>query len=462
MWRLRARRTLPSPQRQPPEVKRSVMSASPECPSATRNAAAREKRIRRGSLSQPVAFWLIAAVLGLLLFGAGAPAPLYGVYRAQWRFSATTLTAVFAIYALVVLVALLVFGSVSDGLGRRGTIIAALMANAVACGAFLAAEGVGALFVARAVQGLAVGLGTSAVGAALLDLQPEGRELAPVVSTSATPLGLGAGALVTSALVEYGPDRTHLVWWLLLGATLAAIVAVLRTPESGSERRGVLASLRPPVGVPRDARGAFAVALPCLVAVAALSGFYLSLGPSLAAQVLHSRNLLWGGVTVALLFGVSVPVMLTVRNSSLSNVMLGGNVALLAGAAITFVGIATRTSAVLLAGTAVAGLGWGPAFLGAYGTIVALAPPDQRAGLVAAIYTVFFLAFSVPALIAGVATSHYGLHNTALVYLAVVGMLAASAAASSLLRRAHAPRGHQPSVPGVAPAPASSTTPSQP
>jgi MFS family permease len=437
----------------------SAVSASRECPPVTRPAAVPGKRFRAGGLSRRSAFWLIGAVFFLLLFGAGAPAPLYGVYKAQWQFSVTTLTAVFAAYAIALLVTLLMFGSVSDGLGRRGTIIAGLAVNALACAVFLAARDVGALFVARAVQGLAVGLATGALGAALLDLQPDGSGLAPRVSTSAPPLGLAAGALATSALVQYGPARTHLVWWLLLGASLAAIVAVLGTPESGSGRRGVLASLRPHVGVPREALGAFAVALPCLFAVWALSGFYLSLGPSLAAQLLRSQNLLWGGVMVALLFAVGVPVTFIARRSSFPNVMLGGCVALITGAAITFVAIATRTSAALLAGAAVAGLGWGPAFMGAYGTIVALARADQRAGLVAAIYTVGYLAFSIPALIAGVATSHYGLHQTALVYVAVVGVLAATAAGLLLLRRAHGRRGSQRATSHAEPPPASSAAP---
>jgi MFS family permease len=94
----------------------------------------------------------------------------------------------------------------------------------------------------------------------------------------------------------------------------------------------------------------------------------------------------------------------------------------------------------LLAGTAVAGLGWGPAFLGAYGTIVALASPEDRAGLIAAIFTVGYLAFSIPAVIAGVATSHYGLHKTALVYSSIVAVLAATAAASLAVRRTRAGR----------------------
>src|SRR5579863_4639294 len=102
-------------------------------------------------------FWLVAGVLFLLFFVAAAPSPLYGVYEAEWRFSAITLTEVFAVYALFLLVTLLVFGSISDYLGRRRAILAALAMTAGACGLFLVAQGVGLLFAARALHGAAVG-----------------------------------------------------------------------------------------------------------------------------------------------------------------------------------------------------------------------------------------------------------------------------------------------------------------
>ena len=114
----------------------------------------------------------MAAVLVLLFVVAAAPSPLYGVYQAHWRFSAITLTEIFAVYALVLLVTLLVFGSVSDYLGRRRVILAGLLMTAGACGLFLAAHGVGLLFAARALNGAAVGTAVSALGAALIDLQP--------------------------------------------------------------------------------------------------------------------------------------------------------------------------------------------------------------------------------------------------------------------------------------------------
>jgi predicted MFS family arabinose efflux permease len=390
---------------------------------------------RRPVLPRAAAFWLAAGVLFLLFFAAAAPSPLYGVYQAQWRFSATTLTAIFAAYAALLLITLLVFGSVSDYLGRRRVILAGLAMTAGACGLFLAADGAGLLFAARALQGAAVGTATSALGAALIDLQPPGSRRAPVITTAASLLGLAAGGLGASALVQYGPARTHLVWWLLLGVSLAAAVAVLAMPEPVPGRPGALASLRPRVAVPREARTTFAVALPCLIAVWMLSGFYLSLGPSLAAQVLRSPDLLWGGLVIFLLAGTGTAAAVAFRALSGPAAMLTGCLALLAGAAVTVTAIEVTSAAALLTGTTVAGAGFGTAMLGAFRTISAVAPPGQRAGLIAAYFIASYAAFGIPVVVAGVATTHVGLHRTALVYCVAIAVLAAVSAVSLILRR---------------------------
>ena len=396
----------------------------------------------RAALPRAAGFWLVAGVLFLMLVASAAASPLYSVYQAQWRFSATTLTAVFAIYVLALLLTLLVLGSLSDYLGRRRVIAVALAASAGACGLFLSAHGVGLLFAARALSGASAGAATSAGGAALIDLQPSGSGRAPVVTSAAVLLGLAVGGLGTSALVQYAPAPTHLVWWLLLGASSAAAVAVLAIPETAPGRASVLASLRPRAAVPRQARGMFAVALPVMIAAPAVNGFYLSLGPSLAAQVLRSPDLVWGGLVIFLVTGTGAAATVAFRGLSGPAAMLAGCLALLAGAVMTLAAIETASAAAFLAGTAVAGAGVGTGFFaGAYRVLAALASPGQRAGLVAAIWIVFYLAFSVPVVAAGVATTHFGLHQTAVVYSAALAVLAAVAAGSFLFRRQSLPQG---------------------
>jgi MFS family permease len=193
--------------------------------------------------------------------------------------------------------------------------------------------------------------------------------------------------------------------------------------------------LRLKVSVPRAARGAFVAALPALVGTWALAGVYLSLGPSLAAQQLHSENLVWGGILIFLLTGLGAAASAVLAKRDPATVMLGGCLALIVGALVTLASIQTGTPAALFIGTMVAGLGLGPAFMGAYRSTVALAPSDDRVGLIAAIYIVSYLATGIPVVIGGIATSHYGLHGTALVYLAVVAGLAFVAVGLLIRRR---------------------------
>lgn len=408
--------------------------------------------VRRAILSSRASFWAVAAI-GLLAAATNAAAsPLYGVYQLQFRFSATTLTLLFTVYVVVLLVTLVLVGSASDYLGRRPVLLTALALGALACGLFLLAHGVSLLFAGRALQGVAVGLISGTASAALLDLQPESG-ITPVVSSAAPTGGQALGAIGASALAQYAPAPTHLVWWLLVAAFIIGIVALLAMPEPGTVRPGVVSSLRPHVTVPHGARGAFTAALPALVGVWALAGFYLSLGPSLALQLLHSRNLLWGGVLIFLLTGLAAAASATVARKSPSGVMLGGCLTLIIGALVTFASIETGTPVVLFVGTAIAGLGLGSAFVGAYRGTVVRAASDDRAGLITAIYIVSYLATGIPAVIGGIATTHFGLHQTALVYAVAVAVLAAIAT-SLLIRQMPAGRArHGTRHPDVPPGP---------
>jgi hypothetical protein len=73
--------------------------------------------------------------------------------------------------------------------------------------------------------------------------------------------------------------------------------------------------------------------------------------------------------------------------------------------------------------------------LGAFRTVSALAAPGQQASLIAAYFIVSYAAFSIPVVAAGVATTHFGLHRTALAYCAAIAVLAAVAAGGLIFRR---------------------------
>jgi MFS family permease len=316
-------------------------------------------------------------------------------------------------------------------------ILAGLAFGVSACALFLLANGTAQLFAGRALQGVSVGLLGGTSSAALIDMR-HASTVAPLVSSAAPTGGQALGAIGASALAQYAPAPTRLVWWIILAALIIASLAVATMRETGPRRPGVLSSFRPHIGVPRAARDTFVVAMPCLLAVWALAGFYLSLGPSLAGLLLHSANLLWGGVLIFLFTGLGAGASAALVRYEPTRVMLGGCILLVLGALVTFASIDIRIPAVLFAGTAVAGLGFGPAFMGAFRSATALAPPGDRASLITSIYVVSYLATGIPAVIGGIATTRFGLDDTALVYSLLVALLAAAAAILLISRPRHA------------------------
>lgn len=381
-------------------------------------------------LSPPVAFAVVAATFVWFLAASSAPSPLYVVYQETFAFSEFTLTTVFAVYVLALIAALLVAGSLSDHIGRKPVLLGAIGLEAVSLVLFLLADGVGWLLVARVVQGVATGAATATLPATLVDLAARGDrpERAGVVNGTAPLSGLAVGALGCGLLVEYAPAPTRLVWALLLAGLVLAAVLVALIPETIDRRPGALASLRPRVGVPPRVRSGFAVIVPILLASWALAGLYLSLGGSVVAQVFGVRDHLVGGLTVVALVGTGAVTAFALRGRVPVTLLVPAAWLLAAGTVVTLAGVLTGVLALAAVGAVVAGLGFGSAAYATFGTMSTLAAPHERGELFAALYTLAYLAFSVPAMVAGVAATLGELRPTALVYGGVVAVLAVVAA----------------------------------
>ncbi len=376
-------------------------------------------------LSHTVSFWFLAALLGFLLFAAAAPSPLYGIYEAMWRFSPLTLTAIYATYALAALIAVLTTGRLSDHLGRRPVLILALVIQIAGMAAFILARSVSALFAGRFLQGLATGIASQAISAWLLDLQPRNNpRLGGLIGGISLLAGLAAGALGSGLLVQYGPDRLHLVFWLLVGIYLLALLAIFVIPDISPRRPGWLQSLTPRVGVPPVARPLFAASAPSLIAIWALAGLYLSLGPSLAVALLHTDSHIAGGLVILALMGGGAVAATFLRGVEPQMIVARASLVLIVGVGLTLLAVLADLPIGLYIGSLVAGIGFGPAFSGIFRSLAMLAPPDRRSALLSAIYLIIYLAFGVPAVIAGMMVARIGLRDTTYAYGLVVMVLA--------------------------------------
>jgi hypothetical protein len=248
--------------------------------------------------------------------------------------------------------------------------------------------------------------------------------------------GIALGAIGSGALVQFAPAPTQLVFGVLVAGVVAAAVAIALMPETSARRPGAVASLMPHLGIPTRLRPDVYALVPIVVASWALGGLYLSLGPSVAAGLFGLSNHLIGGLVVTLLFGAGGLTAFVLRAWPTHRVLTISAVSLAAGTALTLGGVEVHALGLSVAGTLIAGVGFGASALATFGTVARLAGPSERSELLAAVLVIAYLAFSLPAVAAGFATTSFGLHPTTVVYSLSVVTLGLIALATTQLRRA--------------------------
>ena len=211
---------------------------------------------------------------------------------------------------------------------------------------------------------------------------------------------------------------------------------VLGMRETETPRPGALRSLVPDIRLPRAVRSEVAIAAPVLFAVWAMAGFYGSLGPALAAMLVHSSSVVYGGLSLFILAGIASASALVLNSVTARSVLYLGIAALIGGVAVTLLATSTDSAMVFFAGTAIAGVGFGSGFQGSIRLVVPLVGDQDRAGVLSALYIVVYLGLGVPAVIGGVlVTQVNGLLATAREYGLAVVVLAALALAGLLVHR---------------------------
>jgi hypothetical protein len=227
------------------------------------------------------------------------------------------------------------------------------------------------------------------------------------------------------------------VYVVLAGVLLAQAFGVYWLPETSPCAPGAWPSLVPQIALPAQTRAPMLAAGPVLFAVWALAGFYGSLGPSLIDHLVGSASVIDAGLGLGILAGVAAVTTYVLRATAAPRVMLIGTATLIAGVGVVLLSVWADSAQGFFAGTAVAGIGFGAGFQGGIRLVAPLAHPDQRAGVLSALFIVSYLGLGIPAVVAGLAVVRGGgLVDTSYEYGAAV-ILLASFAAVNLIRLAN-------------------------
>jgi MFS family permease len=371
-------------------------------------ARARAGVLRPGS-SGP--FVVGAVALFVLLTDGNLATPLYAVYRDKFGFSATELTLIFATYTIVLIPSLLLFGQISDRVGRRPVLVAGLLCGALGLALLAIADDTAWLFVARAVQGVALGAVVGTAAAALVELHPRGdHSRAALATVLAQSGGSAAGPLVAGALAQWAPAPLHLSYVVCIAVTLltAFLVAALHEPREPS---GEWRLQRP--SVPAGEGRRFARASLTGAAVWAVGSLYLSVIPSYASKLLDTNDLALLGAISALMLAAACPVqVLGIRGLvSPQTAQPAGLVLLVGGLVALVLAFPAQSLPLVLLAALLAGLGLGLGYFGSQAEINQLAPPERRGEVTAAFLTCLYAGVSITVITVGIVSDQLSLRT---------------------------------------------------
>lgn len=379
----------------------------------------------RSRVSHGAGFWIVATTFLLVMAYSTVPTPLYALYQARDGFPVSTITVIFAAYAVGVVFSLFFVGHISDWVGRRRMLLIAILISALSAVLFLLWSSVEGLIVARVVNGVSIGVLTATATAHLGELRAVARPdensiVAASVAGASNLGGLALGPLIGGLFAEFLPNPLvlpHAVFLVALVIAAIVMVSVPETVEQSEPRR----RYRPQrLAVPASSRGAFIAAGFGAFAGFALLGLFTSLAPTILIGTFDAPDHLLAGVTTFSVFGAAALGQVLLARLPLQRQLLIAAVSCGIGLAAVAAGAVLPQLGVFLVGGVIAGLGVGVLFKSAIATAGSLADPARRGETLSLVFLIAYCGLALPVLAIGFALTFAPEIDVLLIFVSLV------------------------------------------
>ncbi|MFM2483052.1 MFS transporter [Celerinatantimonas sp. YJH-8] len=368
------------------------------------------------NVNKNMGFW--ASTLSLLMtFAASAtPIPLYEIYRRSEGLSYNDLALTAVVYFVGAVTALLIFGRISNHLGRKPVIFLVFLLCIVADIILLNVNGAMPLILGRFLLGLACGLASSTMTAFIIDNAVSLPSWLPAAIVSNTPMvGLTLGAIASGAQVEYGAYPRIICYIVVMFGLVICGLLIAFSKETVRRAPGLLASLRPRFSMPKDRR-VYPIAACTFVATWAVGGFFQAYGPTISAGALGSSSTLTGAIVFSsymLPSALGGPLSARLTPAKAQRVGMVLFVLFLIG---VLASIKSSTISYFLIASVLAGIAQGIVLTGSVGSLLVGVSTKERTGVLSLIYATSYTGAAVPNFIAGQMSHYMDLFHVALGY----------------------------------------------
>lgn len=367
------------------------------------------------SVSNRASFWISGAVVAIALWTSACPTMVYPLYQHDWNLTTTTVAWIFAAYPLALVPVLIIFGNLSDHIGRRLSMLIGLSAQILGVLAFAFAPDITWLFAGRALMGLGVGLSISPASVAMVEFSStDSRARVGAITTAVSSAGIALAMLIGGALTEYAPFPLRLNFWVLALVILAVGALVWRIPHHTEGETDQTWRTRPII-IPRGVRAVFAVGSLAFASSFLLGAIVLPLGAQIAHQLARSSNALITGSLLSVFAAcIAAFSLMAQRLNMWVLIALGALGSLIAVWLFVLTG-ATHSLAVFFLASGCAGAAYAFDYAGGLSVFTSYAAPHHRASMVSGGFLVGYVTQSLSAPFVGWLATEHGLMTGLLV-----------------------------------------------
>jgi len=384
----------------------------------------------RAVVSRNTGFVLVAYAFLVTMVGTTLPTPLYPLFEQRYSFGELMVTVIFAVYAFGVVAGLLVFGNLSDEIGRKPVLLIGLGFSAASALLFIFAGSLTPIFAGRIVSGLSAGVFTGTATAMLVDLAPGGnRRLGSLVAVVVNLGGLGLGTLLAGLLADHLSSPLRLPFIVDLCLLAPAVIGLVLTPETVQRQAAFRLRLQR-LKVPPEVRSVFIRGAAAGFGSFAVAGVFSSVAPVFLGQILGRTSHALAGAIVFILFSASIVGQLVVSRLSDRRALVVGCVLLAGGVGLLALALAIESLAALIASASVVGLGQGLVIGAGLAAINQRAPVAQRGEVASSFFVVMYVGLSLPVIGVGVAAHAFSLRSAGIAFSAAVAVLVLTVLAS--------------------------------
>jgi hypothetical protein len=339
-------------------------------------------------------------------WGANQFSSLLLAYRLHRGVSESTADALFGVYAIGLIPALLLIGPISDQRGRRPFIVAAGVLSALASLALIAgAHSLGMLYLGRFLAGACSGAAFAAGTAWIKELSvapydpAAGEQSGARRAAVALSAGFGLGPLVAGLLAQWAPDPLFTPYLPHLVVMVVALVTLAGTPETvrrTGHRQSLARLLRVPSAGQARFRGIVAPGAPWTFAAPSISFAVL---PGLVVQSTGTFRVGFAALMAGLTLGLGILIQPVARRlDRVGDVrgLLAGLLAVSAGVAVGALAAHGQSWPLVIPASALLGCGYGLCLVSGLLETQRLATGEDLASLTAIYYALTYIGFAAP------------------------------------------------------------------